>query len=601
MVNYVVRSAVLFVTGALIAASQTPQPAVFFTDLSSGPNSGGDSQSGYTGAYVTLYGNYFGASQGSSSVTLNGSACARVVSWGTSWMWYQKIVVQLGPGCSSGNFTVTTSAGASNPVAFTVRPGNIYCISTSGNDGNNGKFPSGCWATLSNAMGNMQAGDTVYLENGVANTSVQAYSAVVNITGNPGGTPGNPIAIVAYPGATATIGDINNSPYAIRVPQIGDSPAYYVIAGLTIRGQEAIDAYAADHWWIVGNDMSCTTGGIGCFHGNGATNLFLYGNNVHDIVGAVKLYHAIYFTTNTNHVWAGWNTVDPDPKHTGAAGCRGIQFYSTGGSDQYDLHVHDNVIRNTICDGLNFATVNPDSGTVEAYNNVIYHSGTGPDPQGQLSDYSCVLLNSSGSPKTLATLSNNTLFDCGARGWSGISGAFNIGIPARLVNNVSYMSSNVEAYVNGSCSNLSGSNNNWYGNGPAPCSSNLTGNLSVDPGLVSTVSSSIDLHLKSGSPMINAGAAVGGLSQDMTGILRPQGSANDIGAYEYFSGSGPVATCDLNGDGTVNDTDVTIAKDEALGTSSQSSVDLNGDGIWDVVDVQRVINARNGQACRIGP
>lgn len=579
------------------AKSQSAPPSIFFTDLTSGPNSGGENVNGYSGAYVTIYGNNFGNSQGSSSITLNGQSCMRVVSWGTKWLWYQKIVVQLGLNCTSGTLAVRTPTGTSNMVPFAVRAGNIYCISTSGSDNNSGKFPSSCWATMASAAVRMAAGDTVYLMNGVRNTSISQFSAVVNIMGNPGGSASMPIAFVAYPGATATIGDLNTSTYAIRVPQVGDKPAYYIIAGLTIRGNEAMDVFSADHWSIVGNDMSCTTSGWGCFHANGSTNLLLYGNNVHDIHGATKLYHAVYFTTDTDHVWLAWNLVDPDPNHTGAAGCRGIQFYSTGGSDQYDLHVHDNVIRNTVCDGLNFATVNPDQGAVEAYNNVIYHSGTGPDPDG-LADYSCIYTNSSSSPRAPVALYNNSLYDCGAREFSGLSGAFKTEIPIQLRNNVAYMSKQGEAYINGSCSNLSGSNNVWFGNGPNQCSSNLSKDLDVNPGYKSTT----DLHLASDSPVIDKGQSVNGLTRDITGTPRPQGNGYDVGAYEYISATTTKQpTCDLNADGVVNSLDVTIAVEQVLGTGSYNNLPLTLDTDWNVVDVQRIINAADGQACRVGP
>jgi hypothetical protein len=75
--------AVVVLVGASRAGAQTPPPVIFFTDLQSGPNSGGETIGGFSGAYVTLYGNSFGATQGSSTVTLNGSSCLRVVSWGT--------------------------------------------------------------------------------------------------------------------------------------------------------------------------------------------------------------------------------------------------------------------------------------------------------------------------------------------------------------------------------------------------------------------------------------------------------------------------------------------------------------------------------------
>src|SRR5215471_1608141 len=99
--------ALVILAGAQRADAQTQPPQIFFTDLDSAPNSGGESVSGFAGAYVTLYGNFFGATQGSSTVTWNGLNCLRVVSptgsyngWGSSYFWYQKIIVQLGSSCT---------------------------------------------------------------------------------------------------------------------------------------------------------------------------------------------------------------------------------------------------------------------------------------------------------------------------------------------------------------------------------------------------------------------------------------------------------------------------------------------------------------------
>ncbi len=135
-----------------LASSQTVAPRIFFTDLTSGPNSGGETVNGFSGAYVTIYGNNFGSSQGSSTITLNGSSCMRVVSWGTSWLWYQKVVVQLGSSCSSGKFamvvngqsstsaTINVGGSTIDPATFAVRTGGIYCVSKSGSDSNSGKL-----------------------------------------------------------------------------------------------------------------------------------------------------------------------------------------------------------------------------------------------------------------------------------------------------------------------------------------------------------------------------------------------------------------------------------------------------------------------------
>jgi len=48
------------------------------------------------------------------------------------------------------------------------------------------------------------------------------------------------------------------------------------------------------------------------------------------------------------------------------------------------------VIHGTVCDGLNFATVDPSQGAIVAYNNVIYDVGRGPDPADGSSNYACI-------------------------------------------------------------------------------------------------------------------------------------------------------------------------------------------------------------------
>src|SRR5258708_5714618 len=155
------RAVVFFLLFAFLSAlpaHAANAPVLFFEDLQSGPNSGGESINGFSGSYVTLYGNFFGSTQGNSTATLNGANCLRVVFWGTTYMWYQKIVVQLGSTCTSGNFVVTVGGQTSNALSFAVRGGNIYCVTTSGNDASTGKFPSSCWNTITHARGAVAAG-----------------------------------------------------------------------------------------------------------------------------------------------------------------------------------------------------------------------------------------------------------------------------------------------------------------------------------------------------------------------------------------------------------------------------------------------------------
>jgi Bacterial Ig domain len=67
------------------------------------------------------------------------------------------------------------------------------------------------------------------------------------------------------------------------------------------------------------------------------------------------------------------------------------------------------------------------------------------------------------------------------------------------------------------------------------------------------------------------------------------------------SGGSPVPmSCDLNGDGQINGTDIGLARDQALGIIPCTTADLQQNGTCSVVGVQRVINASLGGPCRIG-
>jgi hypothetical protein len=206
----------------------------------------------------------------------------------------------------------------------------------------------------------------------------------------------------------------------------------------------------------------------------------------------------------------------------------------------FDLRVHDNLVRNTVCDGIAMTTTNADLGPVEVYNNVLYHVGTGPDPQGQLSHYTGIQVDSSVGPTAKALVYNNSIYDAGSRG--SVAGGFDAGVPVQYNNNVFQSTGSSEPYFLSACTNVSGSNNAWFGNGAAPCSSNLTGNLNVNPLFngVNAATGLIDLRLQLTSPLVDAGTTRAGLRTDITGISRPQGSAYDIGAYESFSGGSTV-------------------------------------------------------------
>jgi hypothetical protein len=515
------------------AQAATPSLRVFYSDLESGPNTGGQADQG---AFVTIYGKGFGASQGSSTVSTGGKPAAGYPIWTDS-----KITFQLGAAAQAGNIVVTVNGKPSNGIPFTVRSGRIYFVGPSGSDHNSGGFNSP-WRSLVKAVKSMGSGDIVYLMNGMGQTSVDDYDASLSISSS--GAAGRPKALVAYPGAQATVGSENGTSYGIRTPDIHSGPfSYWTIAGLTLRGRnESLSLVSVSNWRVVGNDISCPNadGVAACVEVERSTQIKVLGNHIHNAgkVGASKHYHSLYFTTDSNHIEAGWNAI------TDNHSCRGIQFHSSPngsntGFNQYDLIVHDNVIHGQVCDGINFATIDPSKGPVLAYNNVIYHVGIGPDPKGDVANYACISspgTTNHGAPGSgTAEWFNNTLYDCGSRGGDS-AGAFNIesGSPAvRLQNNIVYVTRG-ENYLESSVdlSRIAGNNNLWYGGGKGPAK--VSANLNVDPKFVDL--GAFDFHLQTGSPAIQAGNCTG-IARDLDGYQHSQNVPCDLGAFQVAAAS----------------------------------------------------------------
>ncbi len=114
---------VMLVVFSTAMLAQSSAPRLFYSDLESGPNTGGQNNNG---AFVTLWGKGFGSTQGTSSVTVGGGSVAAYQLWSDN-----KIIMQLGAGAVTGNMVVKVGSAASNGVPFTVRAGNIFFVSTS--------------------------------------------------------------------------------------------------------------------------------------------------------------------------------------------------------------------------------------------------------------------------------------------------------------------------------------------------------------------------------------------------------------------------------------------------------------------------------------
>ncbi|MGB8128570.1 MAG: choice-of-anchor Q domain-containing protein [Candidatus Angelobacter sp.] len=561
--------------------AETP-PRIFFSDLESGPNIGGQKN---LGVWVTIWGKGFGAERGASTVTVGGGAAAEYPIWTDT-----KITFQLGALARTGDIVVTvrenavragegqSTAGipnrsgqanaginkdsgkiASNGLPFTVRAGKIYFVAVNGSDRQKGNFEAP-WKTIVHAKDRMSAGDVTYIRDGVAQTTEDNYTAYLSMDrdgGSNSGKPDAPKALVAYPGARVTIGKARGLDYGIRTPNISAHEDWWVISQLhIIGGKQAIDM-SGTGWKIVGNDIECPGGDgqVGCVETSQASGIRFYGNEVHNAGAgpvASKFYHAVYFSTDSNHIDVGWNHIHDNFT------CRAVQFHSSPicrpgcgsndetGRDQYDLHVHDNLIHGDSCNGINFATVDPSQGPVEAYNNVIYHVGVA-DPKDGGGAFSCIyvagITNHGRAGTGTVEIFNNTLYDCAAnhsRNSDSSRGAFSVGggagLTMRLRNNVVYQLPG-EIYIDGSKAQITGEKNLWFGAGNGPWQTQ--GNFNSDPQFIDL--EKVDFHLRAASPARDAGASVlpnnpfvvgNGRATDKDGVGRPQGRAFDLGAYE---------------------------------------------------------------------
>jgi hypothetical protein len=542
------------------ATAEADDPVLFFSDLTSGPRTGNSDTSGgripgQDGAIVTLWGRNLGFAPGSAQVFCNGAPAASYYYAGSATnpanlSTYHKMemivfqvshLAQVGP----GGIYVVAGGKQSGSLPFTVRSGAIHFVMTSGDDEVGTGSWSQPWRTITKAVDTMGAGDVAYIGHGVNETNEFDASAAVNLRSD--GAPGNPKALVVYPGATARVGnptlerafffyDWNNDRFTTD----------WVIAKFHITTGQ-LGAPANHGFRVIGNYITAPNGdgmdGAIDFQGN---DVFVLGNEL-DRVGSPncsKLYHAIYgkgfrtddpprAPTESNREIA-WNYV-----HDSAAN-RGINIYSEQAHSAFiERHaVHDNVIVNQRGDGimLGYYVV----GDNWVYNNLVIRAGLGPEwPDGE--SYHTGIRIGAGHEavsNTVVHCYHNTLYACG---WSGAVLPGETGhllvnpeaLPSstvKFLNNVirstgePYLAEESADLASGDCRNC------WYGSGVAPAWD--TGAVNADPRFVAAGAG--DFALSQTSPCLDAGTDVSAaVKRDLLGVPRPQGGGVDLGAFEF--------------------------------------------------------------------
>ena len=408
---------VMWVPGVVLAA-----PVVFYTDIVSGPNSGGE---GGNGAYLSVFGKGFGGSQGSSTVTINGVAVAAYKFWSDT-----QVSVQPGPAVTSGPIVVTVGGQASNnDHSFTVRSGRIFFVAPNGDDS------TGVVGDITHPFRNpqtvfdnsVQPGDQIVLRAGsgwnfASNNQYNSFFSF-NHKSDPS-VRYDSFVLMGYPGETVVL---NGQPGVTGVNS-WDNSGGFTVANLHFMLGGSVDACISwppgssptntvSYIRIVNTELTgaTTTGGGGsaCIAGRGQ-HISILGNQIHDN-GANKLYHAIYINNNdrtgTFDVEIAYNTI------YNQYGGRGIQIYDAATSGIDDVRVHHNIIHDIALDAILFGEASATN--MVAYDNLVYRADVPAFQTPDATGGSCLRFN---NVNLVATIYNNTFYDCAVDGVSGSAG-----------------------------------------------------------------------------------------------------------------------------------------------------------------------------------
>jgi hypothetical protein len=539
--------------------SATDAPQVYYTDIVSGPNSGGENNKGI---YLSIFGKNFGSSGLGSTVRvyINNVEVDNYRYLGASKgrSDIQQITVQVGalgnptPGVALPIKVVVNGVASNTDKTFTVNPGRILFVdNVHGNDSTavigdiTHPFRHVQTPTLSQAAwGQVAKGDFIVMRGvGTAWTDVGFENYFMRYRDKSGSAPtgasgSGPIAIMGYPGedvylrGTLANGMTGGCISAINGQSFPTAGKWAVITNLRIDcegydGPISQEIYG-DDWRVVNNDLSASTaprtGGsvprMAGITGNGENAVWL-GNHIHDIQGSAQECHGIYIDGDGSYEIAYNNIHDIRDGN-------GFQIYVNGGNGSdygNNVNFHHNLIHDVSKHGINVADGSQNN--IRIFNNVVYNTAVAG-----------IRFNTN----TLhgARIYNNTFYNTDTSGspiYGAVMNDWNFPSDALDMQNNIFQPHAGTAYAGGSVGMSTGDGtvkkNLWYGG---------SGSYGFDTqpvtGNPAFVSAGSDFH-------IQAGAAVDSGSPDVATLVtndfdlttsRPQGSsgAYDIGAYELI-------------------------------------------------------------------
>ena len=428
-------------------------------------------------------------------------------------------------------------------LSLTLQATNYY-VSTAGSNNNDGLSSQSAFQTIQTAANLTVGGDTVYIMNGVYNS---ISGPILNVTRS--GTANAYITFKAYAGHTPKITASGNTWNCVSI-----NGSYIVLEGIELEGANATITYEA----ALASYNSAAAGGTNWsyyahYNTNGISiggprtesklphHLVIRNCKVHDFPGGgISSIQADYTTIENNLVYNNaWYMM-----YAGS----GISILTPINSDR--TRGYKNFIRNNICH-TNKTTV--------PWVSLKRLS----DGNGIIIDVNQHGYNDQGSTATdtVNAFTGRTLVEnnlCINNGGSGIH-AFKAD-HVEIINNTAYHNGTVVGYADiyaGSSKDVNIINNIMYSRDGGKCNTN-SGNTNVVynynnywNGTVTVVGANDfvadplfrnlsidrltgDFRLQTTSPALNSGSNITGQYslKDIVGILRPQGTKPDRGAYE---------------------------------------------------------------------
>ena len=371
-----------------------------------------------------------------------------------------------------------------------------YYVATNGS-GSTCSFGSPC-GTIAVGVGKLSAGagDILYLRGGTYNDTI-GYPGPIPPSGT---TFSNAATIAGYPGEVAIVQRVN----------VNTSAHHIIFQNLVIDNVNG----PGDSAIVVIYDPSPGSGVPGDnylrfvdvegknWNANTSAGAIIFSN--HNEFTRVKMHDNISVPGETRshgyYINGSFNTVsDGEIYNCTGYGVQIFNGYVGGETAAHDNVVSGNRIHNNGSGGVNPGGIILSHGANNiAYNNLVYGQlvgGSGID-----SDYSA----------SNTQIYNNTIYSNNGNGMNIGPGSTN----AVIKNNIIFSNGGIPVNDHG-------------------VSTIQSNNLTTDPSFVDA--SLNNFHLQVTSVAINAGVTLLEVPTDISGILRPQGSAYDIGAYEFVS------------------------------------------------------------------